>query len=233
MRSRTFGAGIALSAALVTGVSLSPQAHAATVWDRVAACESTGNWGINSGNGYYGGLQFSASTWRQFGGARYAPSANLAGKAAQIAIARRVLATQGPGAWPSCGPRAGLTRASGGAARAAGTAKAVTVSRSRTAVSRSTARVAPVVSHGRLVVDGVLGPKTTQATQRWVGAPQTSVFGPITARALQRRVGAQADGVVGPRTIRALQTRIGAPRDGVRRLNAATVAALQSYLNRH
>jgi len=221
------GAGIAASATLVTGVSLSPAAQAATVWDRVAACESSGNWGINSGNGYYGGLQFSASTWRAFGGARYAATANRAGKAAQIAIARRVLAAQGPGAWPSCGIRAGLTRASGGSAQAE------TVSRSRPTVSRSRARVAPVVSHGRLMVDGVFGPHTTRATQRWVGAPRTGVFGPITARALQRRVGAQADGVVGPRTIRALQIRIGAPRDGARHLNAATVVALQRHLNRH
>jgi len=61
----------------MTGLSPSAQA-ASSVWDRVAACESGGNWAINTGNGYYGGVQFSAQTWRAFGGTRYAPSAGRA-----------------------------------------------------------------------------------------------------------------------------------------------------------
>ncbi|WP_106849796.1 resuscitation-promoting factor [Blastococcus sp. Marseille-P5729] len=72
-------------------------------WDAVAQCESTGNWSINTGNGYYGGLQFSASTWKAYGGHAYAPNAHLATKAQQIAIAEKVLAGQGRGAWPHCG----------------------------------------------------------------------------------------------------------------------------------
>jgi hypothetical protein len=72
-------------------------------WDAVAACESGGNWSINTGNGYYGGLQFSPSTWDAFGGSAYAPRADLAAKSQQIAVAERVLAEQGPGAWPTCG----------------------------------------------------------------------------------------------------------------------------------
>ena len=72
-------------------------------WDAVALCESGGNWGINTGNGYYGGLQFSPSTWLAFGGGAYAPRADLATKAQQIAVAEEVLAVQGPGAWPTCG----------------------------------------------------------------------------------------------------------------------------------
>jgi hypothetical protein len=72
-------------------------------WDAVAMCESGGNWSINTGNGYYGGLQFSSSTWMAFGGGTYAPRADLAAKAEQIAIAENVLAAQGPGAWPVCG----------------------------------------------------------------------------------------------------------------------------------
>jgi len=72
-------------------------------WDAVAQCESGGNWSINTGNGYYGGLQFSASTWSGFGGGEYAPRADLATKAQQIAVAERVLAVQGKGAWPTCG----------------------------------------------------------------------------------------------------------------------------------
>jgi hypothetical protein len=72
-------------------------------WDAVARCESGGNWSINTGNGFYGGLQFTPSTWLAFGGAAYAPRADLATRAQQIAVAEKVLAVQGPGAWPTCG----------------------------------------------------------------------------------------------------------------------------------
>src|SRR5690625_5195715 len=82
------------------------------VWDEVAQCESGGNWSINTGNGYHGGLQFSASTWRAFGGSEYASTADQASKAEQIAIAQRTLHGQGPGAWPTRGKRAGLDRKS-------------------------------------------------------------------------------------------------------------------------
>jgi nucleoid-associated protein YgaU len=72
-------------------------------WDGVAACESGGNWHINTGNGFYGGVQFSASTWRAYGGTQYASRADLASKSEQIAIAEKVLRGQGRGAWPVCG----------------------------------------------------------------------------------------------------------------------------------
>ncbi|MFJ5925964.1 transglycosylase family protein [Kitasatospora sp. NPDC092948] len=91
-------------------------ASAASVatWDKVAQCESSGNWSINTGNGFYGGLQFTASTWAAFGGTAFAPRADLATKDQQIAVAEKVLASQGPGAWPVCSVQAGLTK--GGAA---------------------------------------------------------------------------------------------------------------------
>jgi hypothetical protein len=87
------------------GIALAGQAAAApdTEWDRVASCESGGNWGINTGNGYRGGLQFSQGTWAAHGGGEYASSANQATRDQQIAVAERVLATQGRGAWPVCG----------------------------------------------------------------------------------------------------------------------------------
>ena len=223
LRGRIGAIVLAVSATLLTGVSPAPAAPAApaaqavSVWDRVAACESGGNWAINTGNGYYGGLQFSVPTWRAFGGTAYAPSANRASKAVQIAVARRVLRAQGPGAWPVCGRRAGLTRANGGAATSAG-------------VSRSRARVA---ISAKLVVDGRMGPKTIRLTQRWVGTAQNGNFGPTMVRALQRRVGVRANGVLSAGTIRALQIRINGRRDGARRLNVATIRALQMYLNRH
>jgi hypothetical protein len=87
------------------GIALAGHAAAApdTEWDRVASCESGGNWGINTGNGYRGGLQFSQGTWSAHGGGEYATSANQATRDQQIAVAERVLATQGRGAWPVCG----------------------------------------------------------------------------------------------------------------------------------
>ncbi|MGV9811250.1 transglycosylase family protein [Streptomyces cellulosae] len=81
------------------------------VWDRIAQCESGGDWHINTGNGYYGGLQFSASTWRAFGGTAYAPTADRASKGRQIEIAAKVQHAQGWNAWPLCGARAGASGA--------------------------------------------------------------------------------------------------------------------------
>ncbi|WP_371477460.1 transglycosylase family protein [Kitasatospora sp. NBC_00315] len=95
----------------VAGLVTANSASAASVstWDKVAQCESTGNWSIDSGNGFYGGLQFTSSTWAAYGGTAFAPQANQATKAQQIAIAEKVLASQGPGAWPVCSVKAGLT----------------------------------------------------------------------------------------------------------------------------
>jgi phage tail protein X len=88
-------------AAAVSPSSL-PSAGGAN-WQAIAACESGGNWNDNTGNGFYGGLQFSQGTWDAYGGGQYASSANLASEGQQIAVAERVLAGQGIGAWPVCG----------------------------------------------------------------------------------------------------------------------------------
>lgn len=107
-------AKIAFTGAVIGGGSLALAGTAAAAtddeWDHVARCESGNNWGINTGNGYQGGLQFSPSTWSAHGGGKYAPSAHLASREQQIAIAEHVLATQGRGAWPVCGR--GLSSAS-------------------------------------------------------------------------------------------------------------------------
>jgi hypothetical protein len=79
-------------------------------WDAIAQCESGGNWSINTGNGYAGGLQFSRSTWAAYGGKRYASSAHKASRAQQIAVAERVRRGQGINAWPTCGSRAGSSK---------------------------------------------------------------------------------------------------------------------------
>ncbi|USQ88742.1 LysM peptidoglycan-binding domain-containing protein [Streptomyces phaeoluteigriseus] len=93
--------GVAIAAPLMAAGNAS--AATASEWDAVAQCESGGNWSINTGNGYYGGLQFSASTWAAYGGTQYASTADKASKSQQIQIAEKVLAGQGKGAWPSCG----------------------------------------------------------------------------------------------------------------------------------
>ncbi|MET8860944.1 MULTISPECIES: transglycosylase family protein [unclassified Streptomyces] len=102
------------------------------VWDRIAQCESGGNWHINTGNGYYGGLQFSAGTWRAYGGAAYAPTADKASRSAQIAVATKVQGAQGWGAWPTCSARAGAygnAPGSSGSGRSTGSASAKAASK--------------------------------------------------------------------------------------------------------
>lgn len=79
-----------------------------SVWDRLAFCESGGNWAINTGNGFSGGVQFVASTWRAYGGTAYAPMAWQASREQQIVVAERVLADVGWGAWPACSRKLGL-----------------------------------------------------------------------------------------------------------------------------
>jgi len=93
----------AAPAAPATGTWSAPAPSGGVNWSAIAACESGGNWGANTGNGFYGGLQFTEGTWLANGGGQYAPSANLATPAEQIAVAQRVLASQGIGAWPVCG----------------------------------------------------------------------------------------------------------------------------------
>jgi nucleoid-associated protein YgaU len=98
-------AGVALSASAANAAVPSASAPAST-WDSLAQCESGGNWGINTGNGYAGGLQFSPSTWAAYGGTGSAANAS---REQQIAVAERVQAGQGWGAWPACAAKLGLT----------------------------------------------------------------------------------------------------------------------------
>ncbi|WP_260610324.1 transglycosylase family protein [Streptomyces sp. WAC06614] len=87
---------ILVSAGPVSAASASrPRAD----WDAIAQCESGGRWHANTGNGHYGGLQFTRSSWRAAGGLKYAPRADLATKAEQIKVAERLASLQGMGAW--------------------------------------------------------------------------------------------------------------------------------------
>lgn len=90
--------------------SAAPVAEVASgsVWDSIAQCESGGNWAINTGNGYYGGLQFNPGTWNAYGGGQYAATADQATREQQIAVAEKVQAAQGWGAWPACTASLGI-----------------------------------------------------------------------------------------------------------------------------
>ncbi len=105
--SATAAAKLAITGAVLGGGggALASHAGAATdsQWDQVSHCESGGNWTINTGNGYQGGLQFAPATWSAYGGDQYAAEAHRATRGQQIAVAERVLAGQGRGAWPVCG----------------------------------------------------------------------------------------------------------------------------------
>ena len=106
--------GVTLAAVSAAGLALSATAaNAATptsTWDALAQCESGGNWSINTGNGFSGGLQFTSSTWAAYGGTG---SPEAASREQQIAVAERVQASQGWGAWPSCASQLGLSGGGG------------------------------------------------------------------------------------------------------------------------
>jgi nucleoid-associated protein YgaU len=96
----------AVVAAVPFAIAGTANAAPADSWDRLAQCESGGNWAISSGNGYYGGLQFNLGTWRAYGGSGMP---NQASRSAQIAVAEKVLAAQGWNAWPACSRKLGLS----------------------------------------------------------------------------------------------------------------------------
>ncbi len=107
---------VGVAAATITGpLALSGAALAApaspdsdATWDKLAKCESTSNWDADTGNSFKGGLQFTDSTWKEFGGKKYASSADQASRKEQIAVARKVHAEQGWKAWPTCTKKLGM-----------------------------------------------------------------------------------------------------------------------------
>jgi resuscitation-promoting factor RpfA len=112
-----------------------------SAWDKLAQCESGGNWKINTGNGYSGGLQFSASTWRAHGGKG---SPHNASRAEQIAVAERTLAAQGWNAWPSCSRKTGVRSHSASAGKVVKAAAAPKAAAPKAAAPQA----APVVKNG-------------------------------------------------------------------------------------
>jgi LysM repeat protein len=108
-----FVAGAA-GAATLLGPAQAASADSGTNWDAIAQCESGGNWGINTGNGFSGGLQFTPGTWAAYGGKQYAGNANRASREQQIAVAEKVKQGQGIGAWPVCGKHSGSSQSYSG-----------------------------------------------------------------------------------------------------------------------
>ncbi|MER8104084.1 transglycosylase family protein [Kitasatospora sp. NPDC094016] len=164
-------AGAAVAALPVAGLVTATSASAAPAssWDSVAQCESGGNWSISNGNGFSGGLQFTPSTWRAYGGTAYAPQAHQASKAQQITVAEKVLASQGPGAWPVCSKKAGLSK--GGAPAAVDTTDTAD-----TAPSKPAAKPAPKAKTPRTQAPQVpQAPKSKPAPkQQEASKPQQS-----------------------------------------------------------
>ncbi len=99
-------APLAITGTAMAAPSNSPASNA--TWDRLAQCESTQNWDADTGNGFKGGLQFTDSTWREFGGRQYASSPDQASREEQIAVAKRVQEEQGWAAWPTCTDKLGM-----------------------------------------------------------------------------------------------------------------------------
>ncbi len=254
--TRVFGARLAAmgvaAAATVGMVGLgAPVAQADSVWDRVAACESTGNWSINSGNGYYGGVQFGQPTWRDYGGKEFASFAHQATKGEQIAVAQRVLAGQGPGAWPTCSKRAGLTRSNGGADRNAepggSRADSSSASRSSTKVIRyvsartsANVRSGPGVSYrtigkearGEIVRGTVSGGWLRISSSRYVSEVVLSRSSVSASRSSSSNSSSSSstrklavDGIRGPDINRAIERFVGTTRNGS--FDRTTIKALQ------
>ena len=175
------GAGLAIP---LVAAGTADAADAST-WNKVAACESSGNWSINTGNGYYGGLQFTQSTWEAYGGTRYAPRADLASRDQQIAVAEKVLDGQGPGAWPVCSVRAGLTRGGGtpevhtdsAATRPVKTASVRDVQPQTTPQSRAGRAEMYTVVHGD-TLSGIAGEHHVQGGWRRLYAGNRTAIGP-------------------------------------------------------
>jgi hypothetical protein len=146
---RALRGGVVAVGAAVAGVSLlaGPAQASEHDWSGVAQCESGGNWSTNTGNGFYGGLQFTAGTWNGYGGQQYASRADLASPAEQIAVAERVLAGQGRGAWPVCG-----VHLTGGSTQVAAAAEAPVHTATARQAATPTSQSAPSSGGGNYVV---------------------------------------------------------------------------------
>jgi resuscitation-promoting factor RpfA len=226
VRSRVLGIAALGSATVAATLAVASPANAASgsVWDRVASCESGGNWSIATGNGYYGGLQFSASSWRAAGGTAYASLPHRATRAQQIAIAQKLLKAQGPGAWPVCSRKAGLTRANG-------LAEVVNTGASA-GTSASAASVATVRSARHALGSSWATRAQVRTVQSWLGQARTGTWSRANTKALQAKAGAKVDGVVGRETVNKTEKLVHAKVTKLSYFTPASLRSLTAYAAR-
>ncbi|MEU4116262.1 transglycosylase family protein [Kitasatospora sp. NPDC028055] len=218
-------AGAAVAALPVAGLVTATSASAApsSTWDAVAQCESGGNWSISTGNGFNGGLQFTPSTWAAYGGTAYAPQAHQATRAQQIAVAEKVLASQGPGAWPVCSQKAGLSRG--------GAPAAVDTSAGSGAADRPASAAKPAKRAAKAA------PKAAQQAAPKAAAPKAkpnaaqAPQGRPSAKPVQSAPAAAKNTAGGEYTVRSGDTlsdiaaKFGVDTDGLYSKNARTIGA--------
>lgn len=179
------GLGLA-SLALVGGAAAAgavpAQAASTATWDALAQCESSGNWAINTGNGYYGGLQFSLSTWRAFGGSGMP---NQASKSEQIRIAEKTLAAQGWGAWPACSAKLGLYGKTGSIASTS-TSTSSTATKAATATVKApttTSTTKSSTTTKKVAATSTATTKKSVATKQYTAPVTKQYTAPVTKKA--------------------------------------------------
>src|SRR4051794_4670046 len=221
LRTTKRAGAVALAlAAGSTGLNATAGSASATNWDAVAQCESGGNWGTNTGNGFSGGLQFTPSTWAANGGSG---SPEGASRSEQIAVAENVKRTQGMGAWPVCGSRGGSggssyssTSSSGASRSHHRTSVAPSHSSSTSSKSTSTKSTSTKSTTTRYVSSGaILSTDLVNQFREDVVREQKNLnrygahlkvdgrFGPKTeaaTKAFQAKHGLNKDGEIGPKT---------------------------------
>ncbi|MFD4656841.1 transglycosylase family protein [Kitasatospora sp. NPDC058444] len=206
-------AGAAVAALPVAGLVTATSASAATAstWDAVAQCESGGNWSISTGNGFHGGLQFSPSTWAAYGGTAYASQANKATRAQQIAVAEKVLASQGPGAWPVCSQKAGLSRGGAPAAvdTSGDTAAKPTAKAAKPAKPAAAPAAKPATGKAAATQQAPKGQPSAKPAQSAPVAPKNTAAGGYTVRSGD--------------TLSEIAAKFGTDTDSLYRKNARTI----------
>ena len=250
-RAATLRRGLSRSAVAVAGgavvasgmiAATTTSASAATGWDEVAACESGGDWSINTGNGYYGGLQFSDRTWDAYGGEQYASTADQATKSQQIAIGERVLEGQGAGAWPNCGgPLSGGADTSGAPAaeeqeeapeqeQQAPEPRESDQQANRSTERESTEPQGDWSCDGDGIADNCDENGFTKETETKQEQPKQESQGETGSQAtgdLSVAGTLEVDGKMGPKTITALQDWLGVEQTG--EMDEETTLALQAW----
>ncbi len=257
-RRRIAGVAVAGATAAVGSVAAAQSASASSVWDAVAQCESGGNWSTSTGNGFYGGLQFTHQTWQAFGGGAYGYNADDATREQQITIAQKVLQAQGPGAWPVCSQEAGLTSSNGGGSYDTSSSDSSdsyesddsSESTDSTESSDSTESYESDDSTESTESESTESTESTdsnpterstdesssRSTERTAPAPSSSdiavdgIVGPNTAAAIEQWVGGSVDGDdwLSNSDIQKLQAKLGVSQDGV--VGPETTTALQELV---